>query len=220
MYKYFLDKTYLRNAQRLCSEIVSDVQDEVRKKGINCQFFLIGSGARNMVTYQERKDGNVYIDFDYNLRILSPTLPKNDNEIKETVRKAFNKIWRKRYGTECVQDSTSSLTSNLIYYEEKPNVYFSIDLGIVFQNKSGEWFRLIHDKRRGVYNWNPVRNSNRINDKVSILKRNHHWDGQDSVRNNYLNIKNKYLRQNDNNHPSFICYIEAINQTFNKWEDW
>ena len=36
-------------------------------KGINTQFFLVGSGARNMVT----QNGDGPIDFDYNLNILS-----------------------------------------------------------------------------------------------------------------------------------------------------
>lgn len=27
--------------------------------------------------------------------------------------------------------------------------------------------------------------------------------------------KNNYLRGNDSNHPSFICYIEAVNNVYN-----
>ena len=36
------------------------------------------------------------------------------------------------------------------------------------------------------------------------------------VREEYKNIKNMYLRKNDHNHPSFVCYIEAINNVYNK----
>ena len=36
----------------------------------------------------------------------------------------------------------------------------------------------------------------------------------------YLNIKNRYLRQNDHDHPSFICYIEAVNNVYNARMSW
>ena len=48
MYKYFRDRDYLKEAQKLCSGIISDVQNKVRNQGIKCQFFLVGSGGRNM----------------------------------------------------------------------------------------------------------------------------------------------------------------------------
>lgn len=217
MYDYFLDKDFLKRAQNLCSEIVTDIQDEVRAQGISCQFFLIGSGARNMITYQKRKDGEIYIDFDYNLNIM--TFPQSNEEktIKEIVRKAFNKVWKKRYGKECASDSTSALTSDFIYFKDSPKINFSFDLGIVKKNNNGEWFRLIHNKMTDSYFWNPVRNSKEVSKKAAILKKNNHWDGEESVRKNYLTIKNNYLRQNDEEHPSFVCYIEAVNKTFNKW---
>ena len=40
------------------------------------------------------------------------------------------------------------------------------------------------------------------------------------VRSQYLDIKNRYLRQNDHDHPSFICYIEAVNNVYNARKNW
>lgn len=30
----------------------------------------------------------------------------------------------------------------------------------------------------------------------------------------------RYLTQNDHNHPSFICYIEAVNNVYNSRKHW
>ena len=49
--------------------------------------------------------------------------------------------------------------------------------------------------------------------KVEWLKNNNLWN---EVRDTYLEKKNLYLRKNDHNHPSFICYIEAVNEVYYK----
>ena len=36
----------------------------------------------------------------------------------------------------------------------------------------------------------------------------------------YEKIKNMYLVRNDYNHPSFICYIEAVNNVYNSRKSW
>lgn len=70
---------------------------------------------------------------------------------------------------------------------------------------------------RGRYYWNKAPQSKNINDKVHYIKRNGKWE---LVREQYMNIKNRYLTQNDNNHPSFICYIEAVNNVYNSRKHW
>ena len=35
-----------------------------------------------------------------------------------------------------------------------------------------------------------------------------------AVRERYLDKKNYYLRRNDYDHPSFVCYIEAVNEIY------
>lgn len=217
MYKYFRDRDYLKEAQKLCSGIISDVQNKVRNQGIKCQFFLVGSGGRNMVTYLERRDGIIEIDFDYNLNIISCEDWEDCKTIKETVRKAFNKVWVERFGKEGIQDSKSSLTSNHIYFDDYPDILFSIDLAIVTREVSGKWNRLIHDKMIGSYFWNQVKDSEEIKKKARKLKAKLLWDGENSVRNRYLELKNHYLEINDHDHPSFVCYIEAVNDIFNQF---
>lgn len=209
MYHFVEDKDKLNRAKSLASEIAIAVQDAVRKNGISCQIFLIGSGARNLVTQNEKEP----FDFDYNLNILSCDNWNDGRTIKEVVRKSFNLVMQK-YRLRDVQDSTSSLTTYPICFENRPDIQFSIDIGIVTLNNAGIWERLIHDKTTECYFWNVVRNSKSVNDKANILKRNNHWK---KVRDRYLKIKNRYLMQNNHDHPSFICFIEAVNEIYQKW---
>ena len=60
-------------------------------------------------------------------------------------------------------------------------------------------------------------NSRNIKFKVDYIKSNGKWK---LVREQYKGIKNRYLTKNDHNHPSFICYIEAVNNVYNSRKHW
>lgn len=211
MYNYFEDKQLLGKIQTNCSEIAKEVEDELRSQGLNSQVFLIGSGGRNMVMQNE----NEPIDFDYNLNVLSCDDFNNCKEIKELVRKAFNKVMRKN-DLDDVDDSTSSLTTKKYHLVSNPEIEFSIDLAIVAMDNDGKWYRLKHEKTgyssNDRYYWNEAPNSKGYNDKAIKIKQVQCWE---LVREQYKNIKNKYLTSNDHDHPSFICYIEAVNNVYN-----
>lgn len=212
MYNYFEDKQLLKSIQSTCSRIVKEVEEELRIQGINSQVFLIGSGGRNMVMQNE----NQPIDLDYNLNILSCDDFSNCQEIKEKVRKTFNKVMRKNNLGD-VDDSTSSLTTKKYYLESNPEVEFSIDLAIVTRDAAGNWYRLKHEKTGYSYNdkyyWNEAPNSKEYNIKALRIKEVQCWQ---LVREQYKKIKNRYLTNNDYDHPSFVCYIEAVNNVYNQ----
>lgn len=215
MYHYVEDKEFLSRARSTCSSIMKQLEDELRNKGMNTQFFLVGSGARNMVTQNE----NGSIDYDYNLNIISCENWDDCKGIKDLVRNAFNKVMRKNSLND-VDDSTSSLTSKSIYFTDNPNIKFSIDVCIIAMNQDGTWDRLIHEKCRDAFfignqdkfYWNTAPNSNGYKKKADKIKEvPGAWE---NVRNEYLKVKNKYLR-NNNSKPSFVCYIEAVNNVYN-----
>lgn len=212
MYHYFDDKEILKLIQRECSKLVKELENELREREINSQVFLVGSGGRNMVTQNEGGP----IDFDYNLNILSCNDINDCRYIKETVRKAFNNIMRDN-GLQDVEDSTSSLTTKEYFLKSYPEVEFSIDLCIVAKDNKGNWCRLIHQKTGDVkgdgYFWNIAPNSKTYKEKAVKIKSVSCWE---DVREEYIKIKNRYLRRNDNNHPSFVCYVEAVNNVYNK----
>ena len=214
MYKYFEDKKLLKTIQKNCSQLVKELEEELRQKGLNSQSFLIGSGGRNMVMQNE----NGPIDFDYNLNILYCDYIDISNcvQIKELVRKCFNKVMRMNKLCD-VNDSKSSLTTKHFHLVEFPDVEFSIDLGIVCQDSEGNWYRLIHQKtgdtHKDRYFWNQAPYSKDYNKKANSIKSVSYWE---LVREEYKNLKNMYLIKNDYNHPSFICYIEAVNNVYNQ----
>lgn len=62
--------------------------------------------------------------------------------------------------------------------------------------------------------WNEIPDSRWLEEKVYAIKLNHLWG---EVRSTYLEKKNLYLQRNDNTHPSFIVYIESVNQVYYKY---
>ena len=90
------------------------------------------------------------------------------------------------------------------------------DLAIVCEDQDGAWHRLIHKKTGCVdydeWIWNISRNSKELTNKVKWIKENNLWS---ELRNAYLDKKDMYLKRGDNQHPSFICYIEAVNEIYN-----
>lgn len=211
MFHYIDDKAFLKKAQNFCVEILNYLTQELLDYGISSQFLLVGSGGRNMVT----QNADSPIDFDYNLHIQKCENINDCRAIKETVRKVFNKVLRDNKLPDC-EDSTSSLTTKSIYFTDNPKILFSMDICIIFADNNGSWHRLIHKKTGCVsadtYYWNKAPNSRQIKEKADSIKENGYWQ---TVREEYLKIKNLYLRKNTE-HPSFICYIEAVNNIYNK----
>ena len=153
--------------------------------------------------------------------------------MKVCFRKAYNIV----IIIDCWSDfdySKSSLTTKK-HHLPGSKTLFSIDVCIVYEDEDGNFYRLIHKKtgntnvnsiayaasiyaglvtRRPVneYFWNMAPNSRNIKFKVDYIKSNGKWK---LVREQYKGIKNRYLTQNNHNHPSFICYIEAVNNVYN-----
>ena len=195
-----------------CSGVLKDACSSLRDKGIVASFTLVGSGARNMVT----RNGNGPFDLDYNLPILK--MPQEYDRdlrgLKETIRNALNRA----EGLKCfsdAQDSTSCLTA-ILHFEDSPQVKFSFDVAIVKKNSLGNWTRLIHNKNAffigtDQYTWNEVPRSSDVKEKADVLKDENCWE---EVRETYVNLKNRYLRGADKTHPSFVVYVEAVNQVY------
>lgn len=215
MYHYIQDKNYLKRLKGTCSNIVNQLVQIINNNSImTVKACLVGSGAKNLVT----QNANNPIDLDYNIIILDMKSIRfnNGHEIKEYIRKQFNIILNKNGWGDC-QDSTSALTTEQRIFNQGNKTAFSIDLAIT-RKYNNCWHRLIHEKTGLVnsdrYYWNEVPNSRRLEQKVYAIKSNDLWN---EVRDTYLKKKNLYLRRNDYKHPSFIVYIETVNEIFYKY---
>ena len=193
-----------------CSDVLKETCELLKEKGISAQFSLIGSGARNMIT----RNGEGPYDLDYNLLIMKAEERYwNDLRLlKETVRNALNRAERNEFFSDA-QDSTSCLTA-LLHFKDTPNVEFSFDVAIIKKNPNGNYMRLVHNKPWNQYTWNEVPRSHQVKDRADDIKEEGLWQ---EVRDRYLEKKNMYLFRQDHNHPSFVVYVEAVNEVYNKY---
>lgn len=210
MFHYVTDKEFLKESKRLCADLVNQLTQQMEKSGIEAGMSLVGSAKRGLIT----QNGKQSIDYDYNLWIWDDGGFK-DSELKLQIMGDFNYVlWKNGYANCYCKDSTSVISSKKFKLKSGNKTEFSIDLCIVKEDDNGNWHRLIHDKTGRVQSdrwfWNMAPKSMGIAKKEEYLKANH-WQ---EVKDAYLDIKNMYLTRNDHDHPSFVCYIEAINEVY------
>ncbi len=168
------------------------------------------------------RNGNGPFDLDYNLEIIkAPEMYWKDlRKLKDTVRIYLDKA----SGLKCFsesQNSTVALTA-LLHFEDEPQIEFSFDVAIVARNAKGTLCRLVYNKHyyiyrygdQGQYTWNEVKKSHDVKEKADRIKEIDKWL---EVRQRYVDLKNHYLTYHDKDHPSFIVYIEAVNQIYDKY---
>lgn len=215
MYHWIEDKEFESKMRSLCADIINQLVQRINNDGgLYVEAHLVGSGAKNMIT----QNANEPVDLDYNLCILeNNAFDANDGRrVKMYIQEQFNAVLKKNRWGDC-QDSTSALTTEKRYFTKGNHTEFSIDLAIV-QERNNRWFRLIHQKTGFVqfdqWYWNEVPHSHGLSQRVKTLKQNYLWL---EVRETYLDKKNMYLRRQDHTHPSFIAYIEAVNEIHYKY---
>ena len=217
MFDYVEDKEFLSRMRNLCGGIMQDFCHCLKEDyDIGARFFLVGSGARNLIV----QNASLPIDLDYNLEILRCEDFEDCGFLRECARKTFNKVLNE-YGWGDCKNSTSSLTTKKVHFVEGNPTEFSMDVCIVCRDTAEHFYRL-KLKKTGFtyldeYYWNEAPHSAGIQKKAKYIKERGKWQ---LVRTQYLDIKNRYLRQNDHDHPSFICYIEAVNNVYNARMSW
>lgn len=218
MYEYVSDREFLSRIRTEAGEILQDLCHNLKvDHDIGTRFFMVGSGARKLIT----RNANQPVDLDYNLEIVRCEDFDDCRYLKECVRKSFDKVLRARgcYWGNC-QDSTSVLTAKYQSGSIFSPICYSIDVCIVMQD-GGHYHRLIHKKTGFTfydeYYWNIAPHSRKLKEKADYIRKHGKWE---LVRDQYLRLKNHYLTQNDHDHPSFICYIEAVNNVYNSRKHW
>lgn len=217
MFDYVEDKEFLSRMRNLCGGIMQDFCHCLKEDyDIGAVFFLVGSGARNLIV----QNASLPIDLDYNLEIVRCGDFEDCRGIKECARKTFNKVLNE-YGLGDCEDSTSSLTTGKIHFTRGNPTEFSMDVCIVCRDTKEHFYRL-KLKKTGFtyldeYYWNEAPHSAGIQKKAKYIKERGKWQ---LVRAQYLDIKNRYLQRNDHDHPSFISYIEAVNNVYNARMNW
>ena len=211
MFHYVEDKEFLRRVRCVCGELMQYFCHTLKDAyDIGANFCLVGSGARNLIV----RNASEPIDLDYNLEIVRCVDFEDCRAIKVCARNAFDKALA-MHGWGHREDSTSALTTERRYFTHGNRTAFSIDVCIVAADEDGQTARLIHEKTGCVlddrYYWNIAPHSAQIREKADCIKKSGQWA---DVREQYLRLKNMYLSRNDRSHPSFVCYIEAVNNVY------
>ena len=215
MFHYITDEEYLKKLKYTCSDIINQLVQYINNDSVlQVEAHLVGSGAKNLIT----QNANEPVDLDYNLYVTEfLKLRQNDGRgISTYVQDRFDYILNKNDWEDC-HDSTSVFTTEKRQFNKGNKTPFSIDLAVVKKDSYG-WHRLIHQKTGVVafdqFYWNLVPDSRGLLDRASAIKKEHLWN---DVIDSYLDKKNMYLRRQDRNHPSFIIYVETVNEIYNKY---
>lgn len=216
MYHYYEDQGFLSRMRAEAGSIMQELCHQLKDDhDIGATFYLVGSGAKKLVT----QNASNPIDLDYNLEILRCEDFDDCRALKEAVGKSFNKVLA-RHRWYQAQDHTSVFKARRIYAMiGQPQ--FSIDVCITMRDRNDRYYRLIHEKTGFTcydrYFWNEAPHSARLREKADYIKKHGKWH---LVREQYLNIKNRYLTRNDHDHPSFVCYVEAVSNVYNGRRHW
>lgn len=219
MFKFVSTQT-VKRYKSYCADILNQLKMSLfNNYGIEIDVELIGSGAKNLVTQNE----NESFDLDYNLIINSfgddynPDNTSDLRELKDLIRNELNEILEEEHFGDA-QDSKSVLTARLFFVNDPEKKEFSFDIAIFAKNSLGNYCRLIHEKGSvDRFYWNEVPSSYDVYEKSNELKEYGWWQ---DVRETYFKLKNMYLKRNDHTHPSFIVYVEAVNQVYNEFENY
>ena len=115
-YKFVEDKEFLARVQKSCNDDMIEIESILRNEyDISCQYFLIGSGAKNMIT----EDSNGIIDLDYNINVYNG-MNYDGKRLKTAVICAANQVMKKN-GLEDVNDSTSSIETKRVHFKDDPD---------------------------------------------------------------------------------------------------
>jgi len=174
MYHYIQDKDFLKRLKGTCSDIVNQLVQGINNDSVmTVKAYLVGSGAKNLITQNEREP----IDLDYNLCIVdTENISIRDGDVvKEYIRKQFNRILSSNGWDDC-QDSKSVLTTGRRAFKKGNQTAFSIDIAITCKYNNS-WQRLIHQKTGLAcldrYYWNEVCDSRGLEEKIRVIKSKH-----------------------------------------------
>ena len=99
------------------------------------------------------------------------------------------------------------------------NAVFNVDVAII-KIENDNWYRLIHEKHENRasdrWYWNERIDYSVIIEKAEAIKEANGWD---EFRERYLKRKDRYLTNNDYNHPSYVVYIEIVNEVYKMYQD-
>ena len=215
MFTYVQDKELKKIMISEGSDIMNRLKMRINNdEYLEVDFELVGSGAKNLIT----QNGKEPPDVDFNLIILDMNGNYKESDIKDYIKGQLDNVLREKGHKRGCSDSTSVLTIKSV--PANKNVVFSIDVAIIKIEYNNHWYRLIHEKHgshaEDRWYWNEGIDYSLIIEKAEAIKQANGWE---EFRDRYLERKKRYLTSNDYNHPSYVVYIEIVNEVYKMFCD-
>lgn len=207
MYNYVTEEQII-HYKSLFQSILDRLREKLKQDSeIEVRILLVGSGANNMVT----RNGKGGFDLDYNLVLSSipPEYVGTPQALKALVIKELDTLVPS--GFSHGKDSTSAITY-LLHSPDKKRVEFKVDVALILAGKNG-YSRLVRDRNTKRYIWNLIRKSGDLKPKLNAIKA---AGCLNRLADIYQQKKNMYLSRQDHDHPSFVVYLEAVNELYQK----
>lgn len=215
MIQYVTDKTLIAEMRQLGNHLLRILSHNLNKKyDIGTVYSLSGSSRKKLIT----RNGNDPPELDYHLNITRCKDYYDCMTIERSVIDAFTKILRERHLGYCY-GWASAITTREIWIDKENQVGFKINIMIFFEKPDGTLNRLFHEKnvfpKLDRCYWVQTPHSQDIRKKADFIKENNRWE---EVCEQFISLKNRYLNCDDHTHPSFVCYIEAVNNVYHAIE--
>ncbi len=203
----FVPKNEIKEVSAAVRTIINNVQKSFLRDYFTFEFFLIGSGAKNLVT-QNGDEGPFDLDYNFVIQKDKQGLINNPKKIKDLFIQAFNDA-NPNLGFEPANNSTSVITSRLIYGNK---LHFSLDVAILCEGNNGNYLKIVQNKTNGQYYWNEIRSSREYKSKMDVIKKEGLWN---VLREKYLDRKNLYLSRGEAK-ESFSVLLEVLNELYSQ----
>ena len=208
MYHY-VEFEDIRPYHSFMSDKLNRLKQTIRKDHqIAARVDSVGSLYKNLVT----QNNSLPFDLDYNFVIENRLITQlNPEGLKDYAMDFLDEIIAEKYSDfKYCQDSKAAITIRRVV---DGRLDFSADIAVLAKNAKGQYCRLLHDKQRKKYDWAPVPDSETVYERFRKLKQYGYWE---EIRGLYLEKKNHYLSIQDKDHPSFIVFVETVNQIWDR----
>ena len=201
MYYYLEDSKLVSKTNKWGHAFALDLEKALEEKGIISEVDILDE---SLVVQNDTLNQSEYpyiIKVDTNEPFKAEDLDK--------VKEALNKVLLSKELKE-VEDFEYSFKSKKMHWESLPSKNFIFEF-FVITNNNGNYSRVI--LKKGSLVELPMLNKEDLDKKESKIR---FYGLFENVNNGYLNKLNMYEKRQDPNHPSFVCFIEAINEVFHK----
>lgn len=198
-------------------QLIREVRNDLRRH-YTFQHRIIGSYARNMITYD--KKSNIGFDFDVNI------YPNDDEErftpkqIKRLFKKALDKHVQS-HGFDFAEDSTRVLTIK-VKDRKHSRVLYSVDFAFVndYEDDNGndcqEYIRF--NKKQLSYSWvQQPSGYYMLPEKIQWIKENGLWES--ALKPYYLKKKNENNNPHIHSRTIFAITVQEICQKFGYYDE-